>query len=84
MKKLKTILTWLTILIVLTVISGCTKEEEECNCGVIANDGIDNGCYWLEIRSDCTGNKKEFCFDQDVWLDSHVGDRFCVTNEIGW
>jgi len=81
---LATLLMCLTIVTVSTLMTGCVKEEEECNCGVITNDGIDNGCYWLEIRNDCSGNKKKFCFDQDVWLDSHVGELFCVTNEVSW
>ena len=87
---LATLLMCLTIVTVSTLMTGCVKEVEECNCGVIANDGIDNGCYWLEIRSDCSGNKKRFCFDQDVWLNNYVGDRFCVKhnhplyNETGW
>lgn len=81
---LATLLMCLTIVTASTLMVGCVKEEEECNCGVIANDGIDNGCYWLEIRNDCSGNKKKFCFDQDVWLGSYVGERFCVTNEVSW
>jgi len=63
-------------------LSSCSKEE--CNCGVIANDGITDGCYWLEIRNSCSNNKKKFCFDQDIWQNNHVGDNFCVTNETGW
>lgn len=68
------------------VVSGCKKEETEpCNCGTIANDGIDlNGCHWLEIRNACSGNKKKFCFDADVWMDANVGENFCVTNEQQW
>ena len=63
----------------------CNKEEtKQCNCGTIANDGIDNGCYWLEIRNDCTGNKKKFCFDQVVWSSAYVGSNFCVTNQGQW
>ena len=65
------------------------KKEEECNCGVITNDGItfnDDGstCYWLEIRNNCSDNKKRFCFDYDVWFDANPGENFCVTNEVGW
>ena len=62
-------------------LSSCKKE---CNCGVIANDGITNGCYWLEIRNNCSNNKKQFCFDQDIWMNNQVGDNFCVTNSTGW
>lgn len=66
-------------------LASCKKEEQKpCNCGTIANDGIDNGCYWLEIRNDCSGNLKKFCFDQDVWQSNYVGDPFCVTNEPSW
>jgi hypothetical protein len=56
----------------------------DCSCGTISNDGIDNGCYWLEIRNVCSGNKKTFCFDQDIWMSNYVGDYFCVTNQPSW
>ena len=30
----------------------CEKEtvnyNRDCNCGTVANDGIDGNCYWLE------------------------------------
>jgi hypothetical protein len=67
-------------------LASCSKEEDtkQCNCGTIANDGIDGSCYWLEIRNDCSGNKKKFCFDQDVWMDAYVGSNFCVTNQSQW
>jgi hypothetical protein len=68
---------------VMTASQSC-KKDEPCNCGTIANDGIDGTCYWLEIRNDCSGNKKKFCFDQDVWMNNHVGDNFCVTNQGEW
>jgi len=70
------------------ILIGCKEEEEQkqeqCNCGIIANDGVDNGCYWLEIRNDCSGNKKTWCFDEDVWMNAAVGSHFCVTNETSW
>jgi hypothetical protein len=66
-------------------LTSCNKEEDKpCNCGTIANDGIDNGCYWLEIRNACSGNKKKFCFDEDVWMSAYVGSNFCVTNQSQW
>ena len=67
-------------------IVACKKDENKpCNCGTIANDGIDlNGCHWLEIRNSCSGNKKKFCFDEDVWMKAYVGESFCVTNEPQW
>jgi hypothetical protein len=65
----------------------CKKEkleEKNCTCGVIANDGIDNGCYYLEIRNDCSGNKKRFCFDQDIWFNANPGEKFCVQGVDAW
>lgn len=74
------------VFMILTIsLVGCTKESNEpCNCGIIANDGIDNGCYWLEIRNNCSGNKKTWCFDQDIWTNAFVGEEFCVTNVDSW
>ena len=74
--------------VIAMVLLSCKKEEEQkpCNCGTIANDGIDSAtnCYWLEIRNECSGNKKKFCFDQDIWMNNYVGDRFCVSNVTSW
>ena len=79
MKKLMMI-----IMLAIGLVS-CNKEEDkQCNCGTIANDGITGTCYWLEIRNDCSGNKKTFCFDQDVWMDAYVGSNFCVSNQAPW
>jgi len=85
--KMKNIKVLMIALIVCFI--SCKKDEapeppQQCNCGVIANDGITNGCYWLEIRNDCSGNKKSFCFDEDVWMNNFVGDRFCVSNVSSW
>lgn len=80
MKKL------MMIMILAIGLVSCSKEEDnkQCNCGTIANDGIDGSCYWLEIRNDCTNNKKKFCFDQDVWMNAYVGSNFCVSNQNQW
>jgi hypothetical protein len=79
MKKL------IMILMLAIVLVSCNEEDNKpCNCGTIANDGIDGSCYWLEIRNDCSGNKKKFCFDQDVWMDAYVSSNFCVTNQGQW
>lgn len=67
----------------LLMLSSCAKED--CGCGVITDDEIlENNCYSLTIRNDCTDNYKTFCFDYDVWLDNSVGADFCVTNEDSW
>lgn len=66
--------------------SSSSNNSSNCTCGIIANDGIDTAtnCYWLEIRNECSGNKKKFCFDEDVWTNNFVGDRFCVYNVKPW
>jgi len=61
-----------------------TTPTPDCNCGVIANDGITDNCYWLEIRNNCSGNKKQFCFDQDVWMSNYTGGNFCVLGVQPW
>tara|TARA_B100000795_G_scaffold177909_1_gene134454 strand:+ start:292 stop:534 length:243 start_codon:yes stop_codon:yes gene_type:complete len=74
-----------TLLAVSFIFSACEKEEENCNCGVITNDEIlDNDCYSLTIRNDCSDNYKTLCFDYDVWMDNQVGGNFCVTNLDSW
>ena len=74
-----------TLLVVSVIFSACEKEEENCNCGVITNDEIlDNDCYSLTIRNDCSDNDKTLCFDYDVWMDNPVGGNFCVTNLDSW
>ncbi len=64
----------------------CKKEEENCNCGRITNDGVDiaTNCYWIEIENDCSGNRKTFCIDQDKWWDANAGEDFCITNVSSW
>lgn len=73
-------------LAVMTAISmtGCQKECTS-TCGTIVNDEIlDNDCYSLSIRNSCSDNIKTFCFDQDTWFTSYVGDNFCVNNVTPW
>lgn len=76
------------IILAMFALLGCGTESTSprggCNCGTVANDGIDNGCYWLELRNSCSGNKKKFCVDQDKWMDAHIGTEFCITNTSSW
>jgi hypothetical protein len=77
----------LCVALMIATLTSCKKEDITCNpttCGVIANDGITDGCYWLEIENDCSGNKKKFCFDQSVWMSAYVGTNFCVTGVQPW
>jgi hypothetical protein len=83
MKEMNKLILFFATLLMLVAATSCNKDEE-CNCGIIANDGIDGNCYWLEIRNDCSGNIKRFCFDEDTWLNNYVGSPFCVTNQREW
>ena len=74
----------LVFVFAVTLLGSCTKEPQDCHCGTIINDGIDNGCYWLEIESQCSGNSQTFCFDQSVWMNNYVGDQFCVEGVPDW
>jgi hypothetical protein len=68
-------------------LGGCSKEDitpKQCNCGTIVADGIDNGCYWLSIKNECSNNVKQFCFSESVWMNNHVGEHFCVSNVDSW
>ena len=78
MKKL------LLILLVCSAMSCKKDENKECNCGTITNDGVSDNCYWLEVRNQCSDNKKRWCFDQDIWSTAYVGSHFCVTNVTSW
>jgi hypothetical protein len=81
--------TTMFLAVIVGVLFSCSKEKENCNCGTVANDGIStntdgSSCYWLEIRNECSGNKKTWCFDEDVWMNAAVGSNFCVDNVSNW
>ena len=65
-----------TFLAISIIFSACEKEEENCNCGVITNDEIlDNDCYSLTIRNDCSDNYETF--ESCYYLYSmSIGDGF--------
>jgi len=67
-------------------LTSCKKDNqsEDCNCGTIANDDINSSGYLLEVRNDCTGNKKWFYVDGDTWLDGYVGSSQCFNNQSNW
>jgi hypothetical protein len=71
---------------------GLTSCEElvngPCNCGTIANDGLEttggNVKYWLEVRNNCSQTKQKFYVDGDVWMNNGVGSEICFTNQSQW
>ena len=80
MKKLT--LTLATILIALS----CSKEDiiepQECNCGLITSDNVQD--YSVTIRNDCSGNLKTFTLTQGDWINAHVGSNYCIYNITNW
>lgn len=81
MMKTKTIL----FSLLLTALISCKKEEASfygsgtnCECGKISDDGItDGGRYWIEVRNNCSSNKKRVYMDADLWLNAHIGETRC-------
>jgi len=66
-----------------------TTPTENCNCGTITNDdivfdGAGNMYYSLTIQNECSGNLGTYYFSQEVWMDAHVGEYFCITNVSSW
>jgi hypothetical protein len=80
MKKLL----YLTMLGALLSLTACEKEPKDCNCGRIVDDGITGTCYWVDIRSKCSGNVKRFCLSKGDWMNAHAGSDYCITNSTGW
>lgn len=77
----------------LVTVSSCKKDDEttpqeNCNCGLVTEDdnGTTNGDSWysIDIRNSCTDNVKTFYLTQGDWVNAHVGNDFCITNETSW
>jgi hypothetical protein len=70
-------------LLTITALISCSKEEEttpinqNCNCGIIANDGINNNGNWIEVRNNCSSNKTTVYLDSDRWMNAHIGNSYC-------
>lgn len=74
MKKL------ILLLVIAIGMASCTKEN--CNCGVIQSDNIDN--YSVVIKNSCSGNNKTFYLSEGDWMNAHPGDDYCITNVDSW
>ena len=81
---MKTI-TIISLLILSISLFSCQKEEDSvttnCECGTIANDGNSTDSFWIEVRNNCTSNKKKFYMDEDLWMDAHIGEKRCYGYE---
>jgi len=81
---MKTI-TRISLLILSISLFSCQKEEDSvttnCKCGSISSDGNTTDSFWIEVRNNCTSNKKKVYMDEDLWMNAHVGDKRCYDNE---
>lgn len=86
MKKL--IVLSASLFLVLSLSSCEELIEGPCNCGTVANDGLETSGgrvnYWLEVRNNCSQTKQKFYVDGDVWMDSSVGSEICFNNQSQW
>jgi hypothetical protein len=75
------------VLLAITILgmslASCEKQED-CNCGLITDDGNGNGHYWIEIRNNCSDNVKRFYLTQGDWMNAHPGNQYCITNTQPW
>ena len=79
---MKKLLLLLSLTILLFSCKGNYEDIEDCNCGRILSDNVDD--YSIVIRSDCSGNEKRFTLTQGDWVNAFVGSDYCITNSNGW
>jgi len=72
----------LLILVMALALMSCTKENEDCNCGLIVSD--DGWDYSVIIRNSCSGHEKKFILSEGDWFNAHPGNDYCITNSTGW
>lgn len=61
-----------------------------CLCGGVTDYGMDTGCgidneefcYWIEIKNDCSDNKKKFSIDSSNWTSKKDFDRLCLDGKF--
>ena len=72
------------ILAIIVGVLSCSKEDADCNCGLITDDGVNTTGYWVDIRSDCSDNIKRWYLSEGDWVNAHPGNDYCITNSNGW
>lgn len=70
------------LIILALVFVSCEKEPTDCNCGYITADNVED--YSVTIQNVCTNNYKTFTLNPEDWMNAHVGERYCITNEPAW
>ena len=69
-------------LMMCSVLTSCSKEDEFCNCGTITDDDVTD--YSVTIRNDCSNNSKKFYLTPGDWMNAHPGNNYCISNVTSW
>jgi hypothetical protein len=70
------------VLILTLALFSCKKETKTCNCGIVQSDNVQD--YSIVIRNECSNNNKTFFLSEGDWMNSHVGNRQCITDVKSW
>jgi len=71
------------IILAIAALFGCTKEKN-CNCGIVVGDNVKNQIFYLDVKNNCSKNKRTFQVDEKEWMDAHIGSEVCFTNSNSW
>jgi hypothetical protein len=70
------------ILLASIVIGLASCKKENCNCGVIQSDNVND--YSVVIKNSCSQNVKTFYLSEGDWMNAHPGDDYCINNVESW
>ena len=73
------------ILILSLAFLSCEKETDPaCSCGVITDEGLEDGCNFFIVKNDCSGKTKKFCMSTSDWVNFNVGENICLYDKKPW
>lgn len=72
------------VLAAVVCLFSCSLDDDQCNCGLIIDDGINGDNYWIDIRNDCSGRTARFNLAPGDWINAFVGTDYCITNVTSW
>jgi len=70
------------LLILSLALFSCKKETKNCSCGIVESDDVQD--YSVTIKNECSNNSKKFYLSEGDWMNSHVGNRQCITDVESW
>jgi len=70
------------ILLAGLVIAMASCKKENCNCGVIQSDNVND--YSVVIKNSCSQNVKTFYLSESDWMNAYVGSDYCINNVESW